>query len=348
MSGDPPGLRGWISIVRFSRCEAESVFAPGCDGPMDSGRRKNRAALVSVISNTFLVSTKLAVGFWIGSVSVISEAIHSGVDLVAAIIAWFSVRTSSKPADKDHAFGHGKIENISGTVEALLIFLAAGWIIYEAFQKFIRPEPIDEPVLGVVIMLVSTVTNMFVSRMLFRVGRETDSVALLADAWHLRTDVYTSIGVMGGLALIWLGQRLFPNYHLGWIDSACAIAVALLIIKAAYGLTLQSARDLLDASLPAEEERWIRNLVESRRDAIKGYHAFRTRKAGHYRFIEFHIQVDPQMTVESSHTLTQDLSRAIVDKMPHATITIHVEPCTQKCNDKCLAGCLLPEGNENE
>jgi cation diffusion facilitator family transporter len=315
---------------------------------MNSQNRKSRAALISVISNTLLVVTKLAVGFLIGSVSVISEAIHSGVDLVAATIALYSVRTSSKPADKGHSFGHGKIENISGTVEALLIFLAAGWIIYEAFQKFIHPEPLEEPVLGVGIMLASTATNIFISRMLFQVGRETDSIALLADAWHLRTDVYTSLGVMSGLALIWSGHRFFPEYNLSWVDPACAIAVALLIIKAAYELTVQSTRDLLDASLPDEEERWIRSLLECRSNDIRGYHAFRTRKAAHFRYIEFHIQVDPQMTVAISHLLTQELCQAIKDKMPHATITIHVEPCTKECNEKCLAGCLLPEHNRDD
>lgn len=315
---------------------------------MDSQNRKNRAALISVISNSLLVITKLAVGFLIGSVSVISEAIHSGVDLVAAVIALYSVRTSSKPADKGHSFGHGKIENISGTVEALLIFLAAGWIIYEAFQKFIHPQPLDEPLLGVGIMLASTVTNIFVSRMLFRVGKETDSIALLADAWHLRTDVYTSLGVMVGLALIWSGHRFFPEYNLSWIDPACAIAVALLIVKAAYDLTVQSARDLLDSSLPDAEERWIKSLLEPRANDIKGYHAFRTRKAGHYRFIEFHVQVDPQMTVAISHLLTQELCQAIKDQMPQATITIHVEPCTKECNEKCLAGCLLPDRKRSD
>lgn len=192
-------------------------------------------------------------------------------------------------------------------------------------------------------MLASTVTNIFVSRMLFRVGKETDSIALLADAWHLRTDVYPSLGVMGGLALIWSGHRFFPGNDLSWIDPACAIAVAFLIIKAAYDLTVQSTRDLLDASLPDKEERWIRSLLESRTNDINRYHAFRTRKAGHYRFIEFHIQVDPQMTVAISHLLTQQLCQAIKDKIPQSTITIHVEPCTRECNEKCLAGCLLPD-----
>ena len=133
----------------------------------------------------------------IGSVSVISEAIHSGVDLLAAVIALFAVRKSAKPADEDHPFGHDKVENISGTVEALLIFLAAGWIIFEAVKKLIDPEPLDEAGWGVAVMLLSVAANIIVSKKLFSVGEETDSVALKADAWHLATDVYTSLGVMG-------------------------------------------------------------------------------------------------------------------------------------------------------
>ena len=155
---------------------------------------------------------KLAVGITIGSVSVMSEAIHSGVDLLAAIIALLAVRTSGKPADGDHPFGHGKVENVSGTVEAILIFVAAGWIIYEAAKKLRNPEPIEEAGIGVAVMLISVVANIMISRMLFKVGKETDSVALLADAWHLRTDVYTSLGVMAGLAIIFLGGIFFPGH----------------------------------------------------------------------------------------------------------------------------------------
>jgi cation diffusion facilitator family transporter len=315
---------------------------------MDVQKKKSRVALLSVISNSILVLLKLAVGLLINSVSVISEAIHSGMDLAAAIIAWFSVRTSSKPADENHPFGHGKIENISGTVEALLIFLAAGWIIYEAIMKFLHPEPVETAFWGVTVMLISAITNIVVSRRLFKTGKETDSVALLADAWHLRTDVYTSFGVMAGLALIWLGQPIFPGTDLNWLDPLCAIIVALLIIKAAYDLTVQSARDLLDANLPEEEQAWIRNLIEAQRDAIHGYHALRTRKAGHYRFVEFHAQVDRTMTVERSHDLTRRLSKDIKDHLPNTTVTIHIEPCAGDCFEKCLAGCLLSEAQRTE
>jgi cation diffusion facilitator family transporter len=314
---------------------------------MDVQKRKSSVAILSVTSNTVLVVMKLAVGIMISSVSVISEAIHSGMDLIAALIAWFSVRTSSKPADEDHPFGHGKIENVSGTVEAILIFLAAGWIIYEAIKKFIHPEPVGTAVWGVGVMLISAITNIVVSQKLFIVGRETDSIALQADAWHLRTDVYTSAGVMAGLALIWLGKWIFPGYDLSWLDPACAIVVAVLIIKAAYDLTVQSARDLLDANLPGEEQRWIRQLIESHRGAIRGYHHLRSRKAGHFRFVEFHVQVDRHMTVENSHGLARKLSGAIKDRLPHTTVTIHVEPCTSECPDKCLAGCLLGESERS-
>ncbi len=303
--------------------------------------RKQRAALISVMSNATLVAAKLSIGFLIGSVSVISEAIHSGVDLVAAAIALYSVRTSSMPADCGHPFGHGKIENVSGTIEALLIFAAAGWIIYEASQKLLHPEPLEAPLLGVAVMLVSGVTNMAVSQLLFKVGRETDSVALLADAWHLRTDVYTSLGVMTGLGIIWVGHGVLPGTDLHWIDPVCAIGVAVLIIKAAYDLTRQAARDLLDASLPAQEQEWIRQSVESERAIVNGYHALRTRKAGHFRFVEFHIQVDPLMSVAESHALTEKLSRTIQARIPNASVTVHVEPCTMECTEKCRQGCLV-------
>ncbi|MHB8771226.1 MAG: cation diffusion facilitator family transporter [Syntrophales bacterium] len=310
---------------------------------MDPQLRKERAALLSVVSNTTLVVMKLSVGLWIGSVAVISEAIHSGVDLAAAVIALFSVKTSSLPADGKHPFGHGKIENISGTVEALLIFVAAGWIIWESVEKISSPWPVATVGWGVAVMLVSAVANAFVARMLFTVGKETDSVALIADGWHLRTDVYTSAGVMAGLAVIWVGESLFPAVELHWLDPVAAIGVALLIIKAAWDLTRQSTGGLMDETLPPAEEEEIRRLIRSLQPVIHGYHQLRTRKAGHYRFIEVHIQVDGNMSVAKAHRLNQDLVKRIKERFPYATVTVHTEPCDGKCAEKCLAGCLLTE-----
>lgn len=310
---------------------------------MDMQRSKERVALLSIASNSTLVALKLCIGVAIGAVSIISEAIHSGVDLVAALIAFFSVRKSGVPADEDHPFGHGKIENISGAVEALLIFLAAGWIIYEALGKLIHPEPIQYVGWGVGVMLVSAGANVWVSQRLFAVAKETESIALEADAWHLRTDVYTSLGVMASLALLWLGERLFPGKDLVWFDPVAAIGVALLIIKAAYDLTCEALGGLMDETLPQEEEQWIREVVLGQQPAIHGYHQLRSRKAGQFRFVEFHIKVDPRMSVEDSHHITEVLTEQIKKKLRQSSVTIHIEPCNGKCVARCLEGCLLSE-----
>ncbi|MDD5167647.1 MAG: cation diffusion facilitator family transporter [Syntrophales bacterium] len=310
---------------------------------MDSQNRKEGVAILSVISNTFLVVMKFSVGIIIGSVSIMSEAIHSGVDLLAAVIALFSVRTSSIPPDRRHPFGHGKIENISGTVEALLIFIAAGWIIFEAVEKLLQPRAVMDVGWGVVVMFISSVVNTIVSQMLFKVGKETDSVALQADAWHLRTDVFTSAGVMVSLFVIWVAARIFPGHNMLWLDPVAAIAVALLIIKAAYDLTVQSARDLMDVQLPKAELEWIRRRIQEYRPVIHGFHQLRTRKAGHFRFVEFHLKMDPEMTVLSSHNITEELAQMIETQYPGTSVTIHVEPCDGECIGNCLAGCLLSD-----
>ena len=309
---------------------------------MDVQSRKFRVALLSVISNTALLTLKFIVGWAIGSVSVISEAIHSGVDLLASVIALFSVKTSGIPADENHSFGHGKIENISGVVEALLIFVAAGWIIFEAAKKLMHPAPIENLGWGVAVMLVSTVVNVVVSKKLFEVGKETDSVALEADAWHLRTDVYTSAGVMLGLALMWAGEELFSGRHFHWLDPAAAMVVALLIIKAAYDLTVKSGRDLMDSRLPTEEEVWVGRVIREQRSKIHGFHSLRSRKAGSFRFVEFHMKVDPQMTVEESHSITEEIAARMEERLPRTSVTIHTEPCDGNCVGNCLEGCLLP------
>lgn len=297
--------------------------------------------MLSVISNSSLVAGKIVVGIMIGSVSVISEAIHSGIDLLAAIIAFTAVKISGKPADQSHPFGHGKAENLSGTIEALLIFTAAGWIIYESVLKLIHPRHIDEPFWGVGIMLVSSVVNWIVSHKLFTIGKKADSIALEADAWHLRTDAWTSLGVMSALALVWAGEYFFPTINLHWLDPVAALMVAAMILKAAYDLTIKSVGDLLDAGLdPADEEK-LRLLIVSHGQQIRGFHNLRTRKSGGNRIIQFHIMVNPAMSVNRSHKLTDELTVKIREIMPDSLVTIHVEPCKNKCYPKCRAGCLV-------
>jgi cation diffusion facilitator family transporter len=306
-------------------------------------QRKEQVATLSVASNSILVVFKVIVGTLIGSVSIISEAIHSGMDLLAAIIAMFSVKKSHIPADDDHPFGHGKVESISGLTEAALIFIAAFWIIFEALKKLTSAQEVESPGWGVAVMFLSAALNFYVSRRLFAVGKEADSIALQADAWHLRTDVYTSMGVMVSLGIIWTSHFFFVDPRIHWLDPVAAIFVAVFILKAAYDLTSQAVGDLMDVKLPPDEESWIRNVITGHQSEIHGYHQLRTRKAGNFRFIEFHIKVDPQMTVTASHGITRELKYVIMDKFPATTVTIHVEPCDGNCTEICTAGCLLPE-----
>jgi cation diffusion facilitator family transporter len=316
---------------------------------MEMQQRKSRVAWLSVLSNVTLVVLKLIVGIAIMSVSVISEAIHSGMDLLAAVIALVAVKNAGVPPDRDHPYGHGKIENLSGTIEAFLIFVAALGIIWQAVLKLLgHGEELKDVGVGVAVMGVSMVANYIVSHMLFKVGKETDSMALQADAWHLRTDVWTSMGVMGGLAVIGVGERFLPSsINLHWIDPVTAIAVALLIIRAAWDLTRDAARDLMDASLPEAEERWINDYLKRLAPTVLGMHRLRTRKSGSSRFVEFHIQVEPAMTVADSHEITDRIGGDIAARFPGTTVTVHVEPCDLACIPACREGCLLtPEQQE--
>ncbi len=195
---------------------------------------KSRAAAVSIASNATLIVFKLVIGLMSGSIAIISEALHSGSDLAAAIIAFYSVRKAGEPPDESHHYGHEKIENLSGVIEALLIIAAAGVIIYEGVMKIIHGPELDHIWLGIGVMIISGVTNLIVSKkVLYPVARRTESAALEADAAHLLTDVYTSFGVAAGLLLVKIT---------GWsyFDPIAAIAVALLIIHTGYELVLRS------------------------------------------------------------------------------------------------------------
>jgi cation diffusion facilitator family transporter len=302
---------------------------------------KSRIAMASVFSNAMLVVIKLVVGLLIGSVSVISEAVHSLVDLFASMIALVSVRRSGQPADRLHPYGHGKIENISGTVEAILIFLAALWIIYEAIYKIRNPEPVEAVGWGIAVMCLSAVVNMIVSGKLFKVGRETDSVALIADAWHLRTDIYTSAGVMIGLLVMTLCQNYYPDAEWQLVDPIAALIVAVMIIKAAYDLTMESVRDLLDVKLPDQEEKSIHAIIEQKHPQVIGYHHLRTRKSGPTRFIDFHIKVDARISIQEAHDISRSISDQICAKFHDVNVLIHMEPCEYECNSLCSAGCFI-------
>lgn len=280
--------------------------------------RQVKAASVSVISNTLLLIVKLVVGLLSGSVAVLSAAADSLNDLTASIIALISVRASGRPADTEHPYGHGKIENISAAIQALLIFAAAGFIVYEAIQKILKPEPLFAPVAGMAVMAITAVVDLFVSRYLLKVACETDSSAMRANAFHLTTDVWTAIGVFVTLGLVEIMK-------IQLLDPIVALIVAAAIIRVAITLTLEATGVLIDARLPEDELRKIEEIV-MKTPRVVGFHKLRTRRSGPYRNIDYHLIVPGCMPVIDAHKLTEQIESAIQRCLPHATVVTHIEP----------------------
>jgi cation diffusion facilitator family transporter len=278
---------------------------------------KTSIARLSVLSNTLLIAMKLIVGIISGSVSIISEAIHSSMDLLAAVIAFFAVRVSDTPPDSGHPYGHGKVENISGVIEAILILIAAALIIIKAVQKFFgEPIELESLWLGAVVMFVSAVVNTIVSRKLYKVARETNSVALEADALHLKTDVYTSLGVAVGLSLIILSD-------IKWFDPIIAILVALFIIRESFVLLKKAFFPLIDSSWADDE---VKDLENKLNKMDVNYHDLRTRVAGNYRFIDVHVEIPKNESVGNAHNYCDKIEDELKSTYSNLTVTIHVEP----------------------
>ena len=279
--------------------------------------QKVKTARLSIASNTLLIILKLTVGIISGSVSIISEAIHSSMDLLAAVIAFFAVRVSDNPPDSKHPYGHGKVENISGVTEAMLIFIAAALIITEAIKK-LSGEPFKLEIIwiGALVMLISAAVNTLVSHRLYKVARETKSLALEADALHLKTDVYTSLGVAAGLGLIIITD-------IKWLDPVVAILVACLIIYESFTLLRKAFRPLIDSAWNDDEIK----ILEKKLHRMKvNYHDLRTRAAGNYRFIDIHVEIPESESVGDAHKYCDMIEDELSRNYDNLTVTIHVEP----------------------
>ncbi len=292
---------------------------PGVRGFVLKANKKVKVATLSIISNSMLIILKVVAGVMSGSISIVSEAIHSSMDLVASIIAFFSVTMSSKPADKKHPYGHGKIENVSGVIEGLLIFVAAFIIISEAVKKMLNPPEISDTMVGIGVMLFAGIVNLLVSRTLYKVAKEEDSIALEADALHLKTDVYTSLGVAVGLLLIWITR-------ISILDPIVAILVAMLIIKEAWVLCKNAFGPLLDTKLSDEDEAKIKEIMDRYCDKILDYHQLRTRKSGSIKYIDFHLTVREGLTVKETHEMSDDMEREMELALRNTNVNIHFEP----------------------
>jgi cation diffusion facilitator family transporter len=284
------------------------------------GGRKTRAAALSIVSNSILIALKLTAGVITGSIAIITEAVHSSVDLLASIVAFLSVRKAGEPADEDHPYGHDKIENLAAAIEGMLILVGAGIIVFESVRRLADPPEVESLGIGIGVIAFSMVANVAVSTYLYRQADATDSPALAGDAAHLRTDALTSAGVLVGLVLV-------EATGIDFLDPVTALVVAVAIVGAGLRILTRSSRVLVDEVLPPDELAAIRGVLEGHgNEEIAGYHKLRARRAGSRRYVDLHVQFREGTTLARAHELSHELQAQIGARLRGADVLIHLEP----------------------
>ncbi len=304
------------------------------DGPPAASRDgvKARFASISLVSNSTLILLKVIAGTLTGSVAILTEAVHSSIDLVASAVAFVSVRKADEPADETHRYGHEKIENLAGAIEGILILVGSAAIAFEAIRHLVDHGRVQRLGLGMAVIALSLVVNTGVSARLRRAAAQTGSPALAGDAAHLGTDALTSAGVLGGLALVGLTGAQ-------WIDPVVALCVAAVVVRTGVSLLSQASRVLVDESLPAGEVDLIRRAVEEfSAQGVVGYHELRTRRAGSRRYIDLHLQFRGGTSLEDAHRIAHELQDRVADALGGADVLIHLEPEDRVRPGETLAG----------
>jgi cation diffusion facilitator family transporter len=296
---------------------------------------RSRAAAVSIFSNTALIALKVIAGIVTGSVAIITEAIHSSVDLAASFIAYFSVRQAETPADAQHRYGHEKFENVAAAAEGVLILIGSGVIVYAAIHSLIEGPELERLGFGIAVVAFATAANLVISTWLYRQARATQSSALDADAAHLRTDAFTSLGVLVGL-----GLAQVTGAH--WLDPAIALVIAAAIVVTGTRIVARSWGVLVDEALPDAEQAAIREAIEAFAGrGVVGYHQLRTRRAGARRYVDLHVQFASGTSLEEAHGTAHALQDEIERRLPGGTdVLIHLEPA-----DKVRPGAELGAAN---
>jgi cation diffusion facilitator family transporter len=287
-----------------------------------------------------LIVFKVVVSWATGSISILAQAADSLFDLFAAAITFFAIRIAAKPADATHPYGHGKVEDIAGFVQGVLIFVAGGLIIYSAIGRIIEGSTIELAEAGMAVMAVSIVASIFLSRHLLRVSRATGSVALEANARHIATDIYSASAVLVGLAIV-----RFTGLYI--VDPIIAIGVAVYILRVAIDTVRKPVSGLLDEKLPPSEEAVIEAILRKYSHKVAGFHALRTRRAGSQVYIDLHLVMAREITLEHSHQICDQVESEIRNALPGASIIIHVEPCDGNC-EGCCAICSKRRADQDD
>ena len=285
---------------------------------------RSGAAKLSLAVVIGLIVLKVVAGVITGSISIFAQATDSFLDLFAIGIIFFAVSVATRPADKEHPFGHGKAEDIAAIVQAVLIFAAGGLIIYSAVRRIIFGTTVELTEAGIGVMVVSIIVSIFLSRFLLKVSRATDSIALEASARNIAADVYSAAGVLVGLVAI-----RFTGLNI--LDPIIALLVALFILKVAYDVLRKSFGGLVDVKLPEAEENAIRSAIMEHVGELVEFHQLRTRKAGSQRYIDLHVVMPRNTSLEEAHRMCDHLEQDIETRLQRASVIIHVEPCDEKC-----------------
>ena len=306
---------------RSRRRVAAAATAPGLAvGPAAQAPRKERAAAISILSNTLLIALKVVAGIVTGSIAILTEAAHSAIDLVASVIAFFSVRKAEQPADESHPYGHDKVENVAAGIEGMLILVGAGVIVFESVRRLAEGSEVESLGFGIAVIGLSAVANLAVSTYLYRQAHITESPALEGDAAHLRTDAFTSIGVLVGLVLVELTGAT-------WLDPAAALIVAGAIVFAGVRILSRTSRVLVDEALPEDEMNAVREIVAGHgAPELIGFHKLRARRAGSRRYVDLHLQFRDGTSLRRAHEISHELQREIALRLRGADVLIHLEP----------------------
>ena len=285
---------------------------------------KESVAKLAIFAVSLLILMKAAASIVTGSIAIRADAVHSAIDLFGVIIGYIGIRISGKPPDERHPFGHGKAENIAGVVIAGLIFIAAGTIAYQAVERLIVGGAVELVTLGIYVTAAAVAINLAISWYALRVAHATDSLALEATARDLLADVLSSGAVLVGLILVRLTEITI-------LDPIVALLVAIIIARTAFLTMKKSFGGLMDIKLPQAEEDEILSCLREYGGQLVGFHKIRTRKAGNQRYIDFHLVVPKDVSVEQAHRLCDELEQDIETRLSYTSVTIHVEPCDGKC-----------------
>ncbi|HEY2933350.1 MAG TPA: cation diffusion facilitator family transporter [Acidobacteriota bacterium] len=280
---------------------------------------KSRTARLAVTVAALLAVAKLAIGIWMNSVTVMATAADSLLDMFASVINFLSIRKAQTPPDREHPFGHGKAESLAGLFQFLAILFTSLVLGWQAYRKLLAEGPTLYLPAGIAVLAASSVASGYVAYRLRRVGKDTESLALIADSIHYRMDVFTNVGAMAGLLII-----MWRQWH--WVDAAISLVISVAILAAAVRVGLRSVDELMDRNLPDETRVQIDQILAEFKPDIISYHNLRTRKSGSHKFIDLHIVIPADYPFGKAHRLTEEVMARIQRRIPNSDVMIHTDP----------------------